>query len=364
MRVRVRVPMRVIVTGAAGFIGSHIVDQLHAGGHEVVAIDSLDPSTHAGKPRWLCEEAQWEWADVRDPGLWRRVLPGTEAVCHQAAKVGLGVDYTDAPEYVSNNDMGTAVMLAAMFEMGFQGPLVLASSMVVYGEGRYRCATHGDVRPGPRAIADLEAGRFEPPCPRCGSPLEPALVPETAAMDPRNTYAATKVHQEHLANAWARESDGTVTALRYHNVYGPRMPRDTPYAGVMSIFASSLAAGRAPQVFEDGAQRRDFVHVDDVARANVMVLTADEPFNGALNIASGHPRTLLEAATILAEAHGSATHGGPSPRVVGGYRHGDVRHVTADPARAQRCLGFTAEVTPEVGLVDFATAELREPPAT
>ncbi len=356
--------MRVIVTGAAGFIGSHIVDELHAAGHEVVAVDSLDPAAHAREPEWLCAGAQWMWADVRDPELWRRVLPGAGAICHQAAKVGLGMDFSDAPGYVSNNDLGTAVMLAEAFGAGFSGPLVLASSMVVYGEGRYLCATHGEVRPGPREIADLEAGRFEPPCPHCGSPLEPALVPETAPVDPRNTYAATKLHQEHLANAWARETANPVTALRYHNVYGPRMPRDTPYAGVMSIFASSLAAGRAPQVFEDGAQRRDFVHVSDVARANVLALTARDPFHGALNVASGHRRSLLDAATILARARGSDTHGELSPRVVGGYRPGDVRHVTADPTLAKRCLGFEAEITPEVGLVEFATAELREPPAT
>lgn len=354
--------VRVIVTGGAGFIGSHVVDQLCAGGHEVIAVDSLNPSAHATAPRWLCEGAQWEWSDVRDPEVWHRLLPGTDAVCHQAAKVGLGVNFSDAPEYVSNNDSGTAVMLASMFEAGFSGPVVLASSMVVYGEGRYRCPVHGDVRPGPRAIADLEAGRFEPRCTECGSELLGALVTEGAPIDPRNVYAATKIHQEHLANAWARESASTVTSLRYHNVYGPRMPRDTPYAGVMSIFASSLAAGHPPQVFEDGLQRRDFVHVSDVARANVMALTSPAPHHGALNIASGHPCTLLDAATILAGAHGADASSVLHPQVVGGYRAGDVRHVTADPALAQSCLGFTAAITPEVGLRGFATAELREPP--
>src|SRR5204863_9235641 len=149
---------------------------------------------------------------------------------------------------------------------------VLASSMVVYGEGRYRCATHGIVGPGPRDRRDLEAGRFEPPCPICGEPLTAESVPETARVDPRNVYAATKLQQEHLAAAFSRETGTPVTALRYHNVYGPRMPRDTPYAGVASIFASAVAAGRSPRVFEDGGQLRDFVHVRDVARANVLAL--------------------------------------------------------------------------------------------
>ncbi len=195
--------MRIVVTGAAGFIGSHIVDQLHAAGHEVIAVDSLDPSAHRSAPRWLDETVEWQWRDVREPELWRDILPGVDAVCHQAAKVGLGVDFGDAPEYVANNDLGTARMLAGMFEAGFSGRIVLASSMVVYGEGRYRCETHGDVRPGARTIADLDARRFEPCCPICGSELSPALVGEDAPIDPRNVYAATKIHQEHLANAWA-----------------------------------------------------------------------------------------------------------------------------------------------------------------
>ena len=166
--------------------------------------------------------------------------------------------------------------------------------MVVYGEGRYACAEHGVVRPPPRAPADLDAGRFEPPCPVCGAPLEPRAVPEDAPPDPRNVYAATKLAQEHLCASFARETGATVTALRYHNVYGPRMPRDTPYAGVASIFRSALAAGDAPRVFEDGGQRRDFVHVRDVARANLLALADATP--GAFNVASGTPRTVLDMA--------------------------------------------------------------------
>ena len=279
-------------------------------------------------------------------------------------KVGLGVDFADAPEYVSNNDQGTANMLSAMFANGFAGRLVLASSMVVYGEGRYECPLHGIVRPGPRTPENLEHGEYEPLCDQCSAALEPVLVPEDAPLDPRNVYAATKLHQEHLAEAWARESGATVTSLRYHNVYGPRMPRDTPYAGVMSIFASSLAAGERPKVFEDGAQRRDFVHVSDVARANVLALTTDAPHHGALNVASGSPTTLLEAATILSRAAASQSDRAEhlDPEVVGGYRLGDVRHVVADPARARSAIGFTAAVGPAEGLASFATDPLRDPP--
>ena len=195
-------------------------------------------------------------------------------MCHQAARVGLGVDFTDVTDYVRDNALGTATLLKALHATGFHGRFVQASSMVVYGEGAYSCDVHGPVAPGPRLVADLDAGRFEPPCPVCGRALDPALVDETAPLDPRNVYAATKLHQEHLARAFAMATGADVVSLRYHNVYGPRMPRDTPYAGVASIVRSACESGVAPRVFEDGGQRRDFVHVTDVATANVLALTA------------------------------------------------------------------------------------------
>jgi dTDP-L-rhamnose 4-epimerase len=210
--------------------------------------------------------------------------------------------------------------------------------MVVYGEGRYRCAEHGDVRPPPRTAADLAGGRYDPPCPSCRAPLAWAPIGEDAPLDPRNVYAATKLHQEHLCTLFGREHGVPVTALRYHNVYGPRMPRDTPYAGVASIFRSAVERGEAPRVYEDGAQTRDFVHVRDVARANVAALTAPEPVDGPLNVASGQPRTVLELARALCAGLG-AEHG---PVVVGGGRTGDVRHVVASPEQAAARLGFRA----------------------
>jgi dTDP-L-rhamnose 4-epimerase len=256
---------------------------------------------------------------------------------------------------VGHNDLATARLLRALARRGFAGRIVLASSMVVYGEGRYACAEHGLVRPGPREPATLDAGGFEPPCPVCGRPLEPRTVPEDAPLDPRNVYAATKVAQEHLCAAFARETGVPVTALRYHNVYGPRMPRDTPYAGVASIFRSSLAAGDPPQVYEDGGMRRDFVHVRDVARANVLALTAPEPVPGAFNIASGTPRTVLEMAQALARAFDGAA----EPQVTGRWRGGDVRHVFASAERAAERLGFRAGEDFEAGMREFATAPLR-----
>lgn len=345
---------RVLVTGGAGFIGSHIVDELLAADVEVVVLDLLAPDVHPQRPD-LPDGVTVVEADVRDADAWRRALPGVDAVCHQAARVGLGVDFADVTAYVGDNDVGTAVGLAVLHATGFAGRLVLASSMVVYGEGRYRCAEHGLVRPGPRAVADLEAGRYEPPCPVCTEPLTWETVPEDAPADPRNVYAATKLHQEHLCSAFAREHDVTVTALRYHNVYGPRMPRDTPYAGVASIFRSQLERGEVPHVFEDGGQMRDFVHVRDVAHANVLALRAEPgEADGAYNVCSGQPHTVLDMAAALCDAFGAG-----APAVVGGHRLGDVRHVVASPAKATVDLGFRATVDFNSGMNEFATAPLR-----
>jgi dTDP-L-rhamnose 4-epimerase len=347
-----------LVTGGAGFVGSQIVTQLCDLGRDVRVVDRLHPGAHDGVPDGLDPRAEWWWADITDPEVASHVVRGVDAVCHQAAMVGLGVDLADAPAYVRDNDLGTAMLLAALHHERFTGRLVLASSMVVYGEGAYRCDVHGGVRPHPRSRVDLAAHRWEPPCPQCGRALAPIAVDEDAPADPRNVYAATKLHQEHLCRAFTREHDARLVVLRYHNVYGPGMPRDTPYAGVASIFRSALAAGRAPEVFEDGGQIRDFVHVADVARANVHALGSDAS-PGTYNVASGEPHTVLEMAAAIAGAHD-----GPRrrPRVVPQARLGDVRHVFGSIDAARRGLGYQPRVAFTDGMGEFATAPLRHPP--
>jgi dTDP-L-rhamnose 4-epimerase len=333
--------MKVLLTGGAGFIGTHVRAAL--AGHEAVVLDSLRPDVHRGaRPSW-----DGVVGDVRDAALLDDLLPGVDAVIHLAAKVGLGVDVQDMPDYADSNVHGTAVLLAAMARAGVRR-LVLASSMVVYGEGLGRCPEHGDVSPGPRAVADLDAGRFEPRCPHCGKELAPALVAEDAPLDPRNAYAVTKVAQEQLAASWARATGGTVAALRYHNVYGPGLPVDTPYAGVAAIFLSALRRGEPPLVNEDGAMRRDFVHVRDVAAATVAALAHDDGVR-AYNVGSGSPRTVGEMATALAAAVD-----GPAPLVTGGYRLGDVRHITADSSRIRAELNWAPQVSFEDGLAELA----------
>ena len=347
---------KVLVTGGAGFVGSHVVDALLGAGHDVRIVDSYDPRSHAAPPDYVDERAELVVGDVRDVDLVQRALAGVDVVCHQAAVVGLDVDFADVTGYVDTNAGGTAALLLAAHRAGFAGRLVLASSMVVYGEGRYECPEHRLVRPGPRRLADLDAGRYEPRCPACDRLLSAAAVTEDAPVDPRNVYASTKLMQEHLCAAWSRVSGCPWVGLRYHNVYGARMPRDTPYSGVAAIFRSALESGVAPTVLEDGGQRRDFVHVTDVARANLLAVEAGPEVTGAFNVCSGEPHTVGELATELASAYG-----GPAPVVAGGYRLGDVRHVFASAVRARDVLGFTAQVGFTDGVRDFAAAPLRDP---
>lgn len=351
--------MHVLVTGGGGFIGLHVVEALLEAGYEVRVLDALLPAVHPTPPT-LPDGAEMIVGDVRDLRCVERALNSVDAVCHQAAMVGLGLDLDDAPDYVGCNDLGTAVLLAAMARVDI-GALVLASSMVIYGEGRYECAEHGVVAPGPRTTDALQEGRFEPPCPRCGADLRAGLVEEDAAADPRNVYATTKLAQEHLASAFARTTGARVAALRYHNVYGPRMPRDTPYAGVASIFRSALAAGEAPKVFEDGGQRRDFIHVRDVASANLAALAAVTQSGpvaaGTLrpyNVGSGTVRTVGHLASALSRACN-----GPQPVVTGSFRLGDVRHITASSRRLQVELGWSPAVDFEDGMAEFAAAAMR-----
>ena len=345
--------MRVLLTGSAGFVGTAVDTALEDAGHEVVRVDAMLPQAHgATEP-----PPGTHRVDVRDAAAWPALLDGVDVVCHQAAVVGAGVRVADLPDYAGVNDLGTAVLLAAMHEAGVRR-LVLASSMVVYGEGRYTCPRHGDRVPPPRSRAALESGDVENHCPDCGAVLGWALVDEDARLDPRSSYAASKVAQEHYTSAWVRQADASAVALRYHNVYGPGMPRDTPYSGVAAMFRSSLERGERPQVFEDGGQMRDFVHVEDVARANLLALESVAGSGpgryDAYNVCSGEPVSILDVARLV----GSGT--GIEPEVTGGYRLGDVRHVVASPERARAQLGFAAAVRPGEGLPAFATAPLRD----
>ncbi|MFY2787545.1 NAD-dependent epimerase/dehydratase family protein [Rhodococcus sp. MALMAid1271] len=345
---------RMLLTGAAGFIGGHVLDAARGADLDVVAVDAMLESAHGSGAHadGIID------LDVRNKAALVEAMRGVDVVCHQAAVVGAGVDAADAPAYASHNDYGTAVLLAAMYEAGCSR-LVLASSMVVYGEGRYVDSSGNTVIPGPRARADLDAGVFDNVDPDTGEPLDWQLVEEDSRLDPRSTYAASKLAQENYASAWAIATGGSVVALRYHNVYGPNMPRNTPYSGVAAMFRSSLELGRAPTVYEDGKQARDFVHVHDVAAANIASISAELDGFTALNVCSGQPITIGEVATVLAEARG-----GPAPEITGQYRAGDVRHIVASARLAEQTLGFSAQIMPREGLTAFADAPLRDAEGT
>lgn len=358
--------MRVLLTGAAGFIGSAVGRALDDAGHEVVRVDAFIPQAHPAEVALVAPRGGTqgppsgvERLDVRDASAWQDRLVGIDVVCHQAALVGAGVDVADLPAYASLNDLGTAALLAGMHAAGVRR-MVLASSMVVYGEGRYVCPEHGEQHPVPRTREALEHGEFDNPCPVCGKALFWDLVDEDAPLEPRSAYAVSKVAQEQYTSVWARNGGGTALALRYHNVYGPGMPKDSPYSGVAAMFRSALEHDEPPRVFEDGEQTRDFVHVDDVARANLLALelTTSLPAGRfvAYNVCSGHPVTIGGVAELVARGAKRRR----TPLVTGEFRLGDVRHVVASPERAERELGFHAEVQPQQGLPDFATAPLRD----
>jgi dTDP-L-rhamnose 4-epimerase len=325
--------VKILLTGGAGFVGRAVHDQLVVAGHAIRVFDRILDRRD----------------DITDHDRLATAASGCDTVVHLAAKVGLGVDIRDIDDYALHNDYGTAMALRVSAEAGVSR-FVYASSMVVYGEGRYRCAAHGLVRPPPRRRDDLDAGRFDPLCPTCGDDLSPELVAESAALDPRNAYAATKAHGEQLAAVWSRETSGTVAALRFHNVYGPGMPRDTPYAGAASIFTASLLRGEPPRIFEDGCQRRNFIHVSDVAAAVLAALHARLPVGlTPLNIGTPWVMTVGEMAAEL-----SRSLGGPAPVVTGEYRLGDVRHITADCSAAERVLDWRAQIDLAHGLADLS----------
>jgi dTDP-L-rhamnose 4-epimerase len=328
--------VRVLLTGAAGFIGAAVRDALASAGHDVIGIDAMIEQSHGST---ATAPPGVRRVDVRDQSALGPLLRGVDVVCHQAAMVGHGVGPADLPNFAAHNDLAAATLLAEMAAQNVHS-LVLASSMVVYGDGRYVCAVHGDQRPSPRSPSDLDAGRFDMRCPRCGLVLDWERVDEQTALDPRSAYAASKVAQEHFTRAWCRQTGASAMALRYHNVYGPGMPRDSPYSGVAASFRSALERGAAPRVFEDGRQMRDFVHVSDVAAANVLAVDAVARLHGSAftpyNVASGQPISIAEVARHVTCGAGGAQ---PQPVITGEFRLGDVRHIVAGADRASTELG-------------------------
>lgn len=342
---------RVLITGGAGFIGSHVADALLKRGYRVRALDDLSPQVHgpdSRRPSYLNADVELQVGDVRDPDAVRRALDGADLVLHFAAKVGVGQSMYEVAEYTSVNGLGTAVLLEAMVDRPVER-LVVASSMSLYGEGLYRAADGRLVMDAERSPGRLREGDWEPRADD-GSFLTPLPTPETKTPSLASVYALSKYDQERLCLMLGRAYRIPTVALRFFNVYGPRQALSNPYTGVLAIFASRLLNGRAPLVFEDGRQRRDFVSVHDVSQACVRALEAPEARDHVFNVGSGQSYTVLEIAERLAKVVGRPI----EPEVTGKYRVGDIRHCFSDITHARRVLGYEPRVSLEDGLSELA----------
>ena len=335
----------VLITGGAGFIGSHLGDELLRSGYRVRSLDSLVEQVHgdAQRPAYLAEEIELVSGDLRDPDAVRRALDGVDSVVHLAARVGVGQSMYQLVEYAAANTSGTAVLLEALLEHPVRKVLV-ASSMSIYGEGAYEPAPAVE-----RTREQLERGEWDPRG-RNGEELTPVPTPETKEPALASVYALTKYDQERLCLLYGAAYDVPAVALRFFNVYGPRQALSNPYTGALAIFASRLLNGRAPVIYEDGAQRRDFVHVRDVARACRLALERDGADGRAVNVASGRSASILEIAAALTLVLGKEI----EPELTGKFRAGDIRHCFADATLARETLGFEAEVALDGGMAELA----------
>lgn len=329
---------RILVTGGAGFVGSHTVDALLDAGHEVRIFDSLEEQVHGGRvPDYLSREAELIRGDVRDLDALRRAVADTDVVYHFAAAVGVGQSMYEIARYMAINTQGTANLLQALLERRDKvEKLIVASSMSIYGEGQYLCDEHGMVAPGPREAEQLKSKCWQVVCPSCGRTVTPSATAEGKPLQCSSIYALGKKDQEEMALLFGRTYDVPVVALRYFNIYGSRQALSNPYTGVVAIFASRLLNHRAPMIFEDGEQLRDFVSVQDVVEANLLAMECGTTDGCALNIGSGEAVSIREVANILAKTLGAQV----PAEITGNFRAGDIRHCFADISMAGRLLGY------------------------
>ncbi len=346
--------MRVLVTGGAGFIGSHTAESLLARGYEVRILDGLQPRVHPhGWPRYLPPEIERLEGDVRDPRIWRRALEGVQVVYHLAAYQDYMPDFST---FFAVNTVSTALLFETIVANRLLvEKVILASSQAVYGEGKYRCPSHGTLSPGPRPLAQLAAGRWEVLCPQCREPLVPLPIDE-ATVSPHSAYGISKYALEMAGFALGRRYGVPTVALRYSIVQGPRNSLNNAYSGVCRIFTLRLLHGRPPVIHEDGLQQRDYVHVADVVRANLLVLDRREANFEAFNVGGRRAVTVLEIARLVAEACGRDV----PPEVPGAYRVGDARHTVSSSEKLGR-LGWRPEIPVEQIVRDYV-AWVREQP--
>jgi dTDP-L-rhamnose 4-epimerase len=342
----------VLVTGGAGFIGSHLVDALVEPGYKVRVLDALVPQVHGenARPSYLNSAAEFIQGDVCDRQLVNDALEGIDVVFHEAAEVGVGQSMYEIERYVRANDLGTAVLLEAILARRPQiKKLIVASSMSIYGEGAYTCESCGSVAPQLRPAEQLLDRRWEMECPNCGKQLSPAPTSEEKPLFPTSVYAVTKQDQEQFCLAVGRSYGIPSVALRYFNVYGTRQALSNPYTGVCAIFSARLLNGNRPMVFEDGEQTRDFVHVSDIVQANLLALESDRANYQAINVGTGRATSVRAVSRLLAQGLGLDL----EPEIVAKYREGDIRHCVADISKARTLLGYEPKVLLERGIPEL-----------
>jgi dTDP-L-rhamnose 4-epimerase len=341
----------VLVTGGAGFIGSHLVDALVEEGHRVRILDSLVPQVHGDKkPGHLSREAEFVFGDVGDLDVVKRALKGVDVVYHKAAEVGVGQSMYEMQRYVRGNSLATTALLEALSHArGQVRKLVVASSMSIYGEGAYTCDSCGVVYPRIRPEGQLSQRRWEVECPTCHGSLKPRPTDENKPLYPTSVYAITKQDQEQLCLVVGRAYGIPTVALRYFNVYGTRQALSNPYTGVCAIFSSRLLNNQRPVIFEDGNQTRDLIHVSDIVQANLLALRTGRADYQPINIGTGVATSVQKAARLLASGLGKDL----PPDIVGKYREGDIRHCVADISRARSLLGYSPRVTLEQGIPEL-----------
>jgi len=338
----------ILVTGGAGFIGSHLVDALVERGHRVRVLDALVPQVHNnGAPLYLNPAAEFVQGDVCDPAAVKAALDDIDVVFHKAAEVGVGQSMYEIVRYVRANDLGTSVLLEEVMRNRKRiRKLIVASSMSIYGEGSYECATCGMINPKLRSNEQLAARQWEFSCPQCGGTLTPLPTNEDKPLFPSSVYAISKQDQEQFCLTVGRAYDIPTVALRYFNVYGTRQALSNPYTGVCAIFSGRLLNDQRPMIFEDGGQTRDFVHINDIVQANMLALEKDEANYNVFNVGTGRPISIREIFQMLARSLGKDI----EPEIVGKYREGDIRHCIADISFIRTKLGYAPSVRLEDGI--------------
>jgi dTDP-L-rhamnose 4-epimerase len=344
---------RALITGGAGFVGSHLADALLEAGYDVRILDSLTPQVHmGGPPNYLSPEVELMVGDIRDPDIVSRALADVDFVFHFAAAVGVGQSMYEISRYIDVNTQGTAVLLQGILDSKHSPcKLIVASSMSIYGEGQYVCGECGrQSAPRVRTLQQLRSGEWELRCSDCAGILRPMATSESKFSDTNSIYALSKRDQEELCLIYGKTYGIPVTALRFFNIYGKRQALSNPYTGVAAIFAARLINGQPPLIFEDGEQMRDFVSVYDIVRANMLAMCRSESDGQVINIGSGIAISVRRVAELLARSLGKAT----EPIVTRKYRVGDIRHCYADVSKARALLGYEPKVTHEQGFNDLA----------